>query len=189
MRSKETEIIRYLLKNKEGCTINKIAQDIKKDYKTTHNIVKRLETEKIISIETFGKASKVTINNIVHPLIYQAEWERQQEMLKNKNIKTILAYYKRSIIPFYILLLFGSHAKETQTKHSDIDLFFIIPEEKMEKDILRTTSLIPLKIHANIFTEKQFKEMKNSREQTVGSEVIKKNIILYGIEAYYELMQ
>lgn len=190
MRSKETEIIKYLLKNKEGCTINQIAQDLKKDYKNIHANSKRLEEQQVIKIETFGKASRVTLNNKIHPLLYQAEYERQQKLLRNKEIKTMLDYYKRNLpTKLYILLVFGSYAKGTATKHSDIDLFFIIPDEKTEKDIDRISALIPLKIHTNIFTEKQFKEMKNSKEQTVGSEAIKNNIILHGIESYYELMQ
>ena len=88
--------------------------------------------------------------------------------------------------------MFGSYAKKTQTKHSDIDLLFIVPdseEERMEKEIQTITRLLPLNLHTNIFTETDFKHMKNSKEITVGSEAMKNNIILHGIETYYEMIQ
>ena len=190
MKSKETEIIKYLLKNKEEKNINQIAKEVRIDYKNAHSIIQRLQKKQVVTLEQFGNAWKVKLKNNIHPLLFEAEYERQQTLLKDKNIKTMLNYYKRNLsTKLYVLLLFGSYAKETQTKHSDIDLFFITSEEKVEKEIHKITALIPLKTHVNIFTEKQFKEMKNSKEKTVGSEAIKNNIILHGIEAYYELIQ
>lgn len=92
----------------------------------------------------------------------------------------------------FVLLLFGSHAKKTQTKYSDIDLLFIVPDEsedKMEKAIQNIAGTLPLEIHMNIFKESDFKAMKNSKEITVGSEAINNNVILCGIEPYYEMIQ
>ena len=92
----------------------------------------------------------------------------------------------------FILLVFGSYSKKTHTKHSDIDLMFIVPdaeEGKMEKEIYNIASTLPLKLHLNIFKESEFKAMKNSKETTVGSEAIENNIILHGIESYYEMVQ
>ena len=62
-------------------------------------------------------------------------------------------------------------------------------EERMEKEIQTITRLLPLNLHTNIFTETDFKHMKNSKEITVGSEAMKNNIILHGIETYYEMIQ
>ena len=93
---------------------------------------------------------------------------------------------------FYVMLLFGSYAKGTRTKRSDIDLLFIVPDEReetYERDIQNIASMIPLKVHVNIFKEKDFLAMKNSKEHTVGSEAIKRNIILHGIDVYYGLIQ
>ena len=69
---------------------------------------------------------------------------------------------------------------------------FIVPdaaEEKMEKEIHNIASTLPLKLHVNVFKESEFKAMKNSKETTVGSEAIENNIILHGIELYYEIIQ
>ncbi len=89
------------------------------------------------------------------------------------------------------MLLFGSYAKKTQSKESDIDLMFIAPDsdEKFESKIRNIARIIPLKLHINVFKESEFKAMKNSKILTVGQEVINSNIILYGIENYYELIK
>ena len=193
MKGKEAEIIKLLIENKgKELSINQIAKLLKKDYKNAHNIVTRLYRTKIVMLEGFGKSYKVNLINKAHPLIYEAECIRRQELLKNKGIAVMYDSFKSMRSKFYILLLFGSYAKKAQTKHSDIDLMFIVPdlaEEKMEREIQNITGTLPLKIHVNIFKESDFKAMKNSKEITVGSEAIKNNIILHGIEPYYEMIQ
>ncbi len=194
MRNEESSIIKCVLENKGiEYSISQLAKELKKDYKNVHTIVKRLEKKGIFSIQSFGNASKIILKQQCHPLVYEAEYCRRKEILKNKNIKNIVDLYQRNMkSKLYVLLLFGSYAKKSQGKNSDIDLLFIVAdlcEEEAEKNIQSIASLIPLPLHINIFKEKDFIAMKNSKEQTVGSEVIKNNLILYGIETYYELIQ
>jgi predicted nucleotidyltransferase len=191
MINKDVEVIAYLLNNKEkDINISGTANGLHLDYKSAHNIVKRLEENNVITLYSFGKSSKIHMNLSCNPLLYEAEYKRRQEILKNKDIKTILEYFERNIqSKFCVMLLFGSYVKKKQTKYSDIDLLFIIPDESMEKNIQQVASMIPIKLHINIFTEKEFIAMKNSKQITVGSEAIKNNIILLGIEQYYRLLQ
>ena len=86
------------------------------------------------------------------------------------------------------IILFGSYAKKTFDSKSDIDLMFIVSDLKLERDIEQTLSLFPFKTHSLVFSEKQFIDMKNSHELNVVKEAIKINIILHGIEPYYELI-
>lgn len=193
MKGKEVEIIKILIENKEkDININQIAKLLKKDYKNIHNIITRLSKMSLIKLDPFGKSYKVNLSNKINPLIFEAEYTRKNRLLENKSIRRIYDNFKNLHSKLYVLLVFGSYAKRTQTKHSDIDLMFIIPdnmEERMEKEIRNIVETIPIKIHINIFKEKDFRAMKNSKEITVGSEAIKNNIILHGIESYYELIQ
>lgn len=193
MKNQDSIIVRAILEYREkDLSIADLTKLTKKDYKTTHTIIKRLEKNKIVHLQQFGKSYKVILNSIAHPLIFEAEYARREEILYDKNLRVMLDYFKKGLkTSLYVLLLFGSYAKKTQTKHSDIDLFFIAPDadKEFEKKVLDITQIIPLKLHVNIFSESEFIAMKKSKENTVGSEVIKNNIILYGIESYYDLLQ
>ena len=193
MISQEVPIIKVLLENREQeLNITSLSTLLHKDYKTTHTIVKRLEKKKLLTLQKFGKSFKIMLNSTSHPLFFEAEYMRKEEFVRDKNIKVMLDYFKNGLkTSLYILLLFGSYAKKKNTSHSDIDLFFIAPDsdKDFEKKVLAIARLIPLKLHIQVFTEKEFLAMKQSKETTVGSEVIKNNIILYGIEAYYELLR
>ena len=186
----EIKILKCLLENKEPKTIRTIAKEIKADYKIVHTASNILRSKGLIERIKIGSSYQITLIPKLSEEILRAEYQRREEILKNKDLQVVLDYFERNLkSTLYILLLFGSYAKRKQTKHSDMDLLFIVPKQEMENDINRIVSLIPLKIHVNIFTEQEFKAMKDSKESTVGSEAIKNNIILKGIEAYYGEMQ
>ena len=193
MRSKESTIIKFLIENKnEELNILKISKSLKMDYKNVYYIIKRLEKALLVKIETFGQSSRVKLNKIVHPIVFEAEFERRNEILKDKNIAVMLGSFKRGIkSKMYTLLLFGSYAKKTQTKSSDIDLMFICAdgiEDAFEKNVNRIARSMPLPLHPLVFSESQFNEMTNAKESNVGQEALKNNVILYGIEQYYEMV-
>ena len=185
----ELKIIKRFIENKKPKTIREIAQQIKADYRITHIAVKRLIEKKILKVQTIGKSSLCSLNEKCFGTnLYEAENERREEILKNKNInqlyKEIMSKVKTSS---FILLIFGSYAKNKQTKFSDIDLLFISNESNFESKVSDILSLLPLKTHALIFTEEEFIRMKDSKKSNVIQEAIESNIILYGIEAYYRL--
>ena len=193
MKNKDVIILKYLIENKnEELNILRISKELKMDYKNVYSIIKRLEKESVIKLETFGQSSRVKLVSKVHPLIFEAEYNRRKEILKDKNLAVMLNDFKNALkSKYYILLIFGSYAKKTQTKKSDIDLMFIVPdgkEELFEKDVHRVVRSLPLPIHYLVFSEKQFVEMLNAKESNVGQEALKNNIILYGIEPYYEMI-
>ena len=193
MNDKNAQIILYLIENKnKEINILKISQDLKIDYKNVHTMVKRLETGSLVKLESFGQSKRVTLIARMHPLIFEAEYQRKEKLLKDKNIRVMLHDFKRGLSSkYYILLLFGSYARRRQTRSSDIDLMFIVPngtEEFFEGEVHQTTRSSPLPIHALVFSEKQFLEMVHSPELNVGREALKNNVILYGIETYYELV-
>ncbi|MBI4439850.1 nucleotidyltransferase domain-containing protein [Candidatus Woesearchaeota archaeon] len=193
MRSKESSVIKFLIEHKnEELNILKISKALKMDYKNTYSIIKRLEKASLVKIETFGQSSRVNLNEIAYPPVFEAEFERRKELLKDRNIAVMASNFRRGIkSKLYILLLFGSYAKKTQTKGSDIDLMFICAdglENAFEKEVSRIARSMPLPLHALVFSESQFIGMINAKEPNVGQEALKNNVILYGIEPYYEMV-
>ena len=188
----DIKILKLLVEKKEEkLTIKKIAEALKINYRTAYDVITLLEKENLIQLTRAGNAKICSFNPRYHSKIVETEEIRKQELLKNKNITVMYDVLMKLHSKFYILLVFGSYVKNRQTKHSDIDLMFIVPdaaEESMEKEMQSLVNTLPLNIHLNAFKESDFKAMKNSKESTVGSEAIKSNIILHGVEAYYRMI-
>jgi predicted nucleotidyltransferase len=147
-----------------------------------------LEKQGIVNLNSLGNTTLCSFNNKFNALVFEAEYERKSDLIKDKNFKIICNRLNELKSPF-ISLLFGSWAKKTQTKHSDIDMLFIVAEEKIEKELRQAISLIPLEIHPTFVNYKDFVSMANSKDFSVVTEAIKNNIILIGIEEYYRLME
>ena len=191
MVDRTEEIVTYLIENKDKDTnIYQLSKALGIDYKNTYRIVKKLEGESVLKIEKFGNTTKCLLSHKMNSFLFSAELRRREKILKNKNLRAMLKTFKESSEPInYTLLLFGSYVKKKQHKDSDIDLMFIIPHKDLEKMIDQTLSIIPLPIHAIILTESEFKDMYSRRTGNVVQEAVNNNVILKGIENYYEMIQ
>lgn len=185
----ENKIIRFLIETRKEPTIRDLSKGIKADYKIVHTAVMRLTGKGLLEKRKVGKAFQLIFNYKLSKESFEVELGRRNEILMNKNIRVMLDTIKSKIESAnFVLLLFGSYSKKKANKMSDIDLMFVIPADEMEKRIEHAISILPFKIHYFVFTEKQFIDMKDSRQKNVVHEAIKNNIILHGIEQYYELI-
>jgi len=183
------KIVKLFLRETKQRTIRGIAGEIEADYRITHMAVQRLLASRILTVQTVGKSSLCQLNAMYYgPEIYEAEDERRQDILKNGSIrqlhKELAAKLKTG---FYVLLLFGSYAKGTQTRASDIDLLFISNEKNFESKVSNILSLLPPPVHTLVFTEEEFVRMKDAKAPNVVQEAIAHRVILYGIEAYHRI--
>ena len=189
----ELSVVKALLGHKGlELSIRALAGLIRKDYKNTYVAVKRLEKAGVLTVELFGNTSRVLLSTIASPILFTAEFERRAELIKKKDFAVMLDSFTQLRSRFYVLLLFGSYAKGTATKHSDIDLLFVVPkafEVEFEKEINTLVKTLPLPFHIHVFSDNDFKAMNKSKEVTVGSQAIQHNVVLHGIETYYELLQ
>ncbi len=185
----EEKIIKLFLEEKNPKTIREISKKIKSDYRITHTATQRLLNKKILLSKIIGKSILCELNNLYYGVeIYEAENKRRVILLKNKNIHQLYKEVLKKIDSgLFIFLIFGSYARNQYSKSSDIDLMFISNDRKFEDKISNILSLLPIKTHILVFTEEEFIRMKDSKKSNVIKEVIKNNIILYGIENYYRI--
>lgn len=185
MDNEKLNILQLLIESQEkNFSIRQISLKRKINYKSAYQAVKKLHQEGIINLTKHGNTINCQFNRNFNETVFTVEHSRQQEQLKNQNFKVMYNRFK-TINNQFILLLFGSHAKKTNTKHSDIDLLLITNQpEEMQTQI----NLLPLPIHLTHITYADFQTMLKSKEFTVVSEAIKCNIILIGIEDYYRLI-
>ena len=182
------KILKFLIENKESSfNIYEISKSLKIDYKLTYINIKKLEKEKSIEIEDLKSQKRCSFKNNFNEDVFIVENERRSDYLKKKEFLAIYDKIK-AVNKQFILLLFGSYVKGIVTKNSDIDLLLISNQEDA-KAIEIKLEVLPLKIHLTPITYEFFIDMIKSKEQTVISEALKKNIILFGIEDYYRLIQ
>jgi len=186
MANEKIQILQLLIENREkNLSIRQISQIRKINYKSAYNSLHKLNEEGIVDLIRVGNTINCIFNLRFNKSVFLAEYGRKEDLLKNKNFKVICKDLDR--LPFsFIALLFGSYMKKEQGKHSDIDLLVIGGDEDKIKGMF---SLYPLKIHLTWLDYEDFVSMLKSKEFTVVSEAIKKNIILAGIEDYYRLLE
>lgn len=183
------KILKHLIENKDKKeSINQTSGAIYADYKNTFNAVNSLPKD-LISIEKIGNSNIINLNLIPHKEIYNIENKRTKEFLeKNKQLKLVQEDIQSIAYPFFIILIFGSFVKKTSTKKSDIDLCIISDNNEKIKRLISKLNLLSLSLEIHIFSFEEFESMLKTKENNLSKEIIKKNIILYGIENYYNLI-
>lgn len=182
------EILKLLIENKEEIySIRKIALVRKINYKSAYNAIKALEKQGIVELKNAGNTNLCSFNSTFNDLVFKAEYSRRETLFKKREFPVIYNSLAKLEFPF-ITLLFGSHAKGTESKHSDIDLLLISDEDHFKK-VQATINIFPQEIHLTPVDYMGFIRMATSKEFSVVSEAIKKNIILIGIEEYYRLLK
>jgi len=181
----DIEILKLLIDRKEDrFTIKKIAETLKINYRIAYEQAMKLEKEGLLRITKTGNSKICDFTSKFDHKVFEAEYLRRKELFRNKDFLIIHNRLAELKFPF-IALLFGSHAKGTAKKHSDIDILTIDGDEK---EIKAAISLLPDKIHLTALNYENFIHMAKSKEFTVASEALKNNIILIGIEEYYRLL-
>jgi predicted nucleotidyltransferase len=185
MANEKLGILKLLIENREKeFSIRQIAKMRGINYKSAYQNIAALRGEGAVTVKELGNISLCSFSGGFSDSVFLVERERTAEALKkNRDLKSI-QHRLNSINGQFILLLFGSHMKGTATKQSDIDLLLITGQPD---EIQNELDLLPLKIHVTHVPYKDFASMLRSREPTVVSEAVKKNIILFGAEDYYRM--
>jgi len=182
------KILRFLIENKERTfSMYELSKSMRIDYKLLYINVKKLEKDESIEVENLKSQKRCSFKNSFNEDVFIVETKRRSDFLKKKEFRGIYDILKK-INKQFIILLFGSHVKGTATKHSDIDLLLISHEDDAKK-IEEKLAILPFEVHLTMITYDSFINMLKSKESTVVSEALKKNVLLFGIEDYYRLIQ
>lgn len=187
--SPKEKLIKYLIENKEPVSMKRASEAIAVDYKNVYGYVGDLTASGAIVQKRVGNTSPIEINPIPNQDIYSVEQKRTQEFLeKNPKFRLIKEDINQTNYPFMIVLVFGSFVKEKNTRSSDIDICIISDNEEKTKQLIEMLNLLSLKLELHVFTTKEFISMIEKTKNNLGREIVKNNIILYGIENYYNLI-
>ena len=199
------KIVGLLRKNLgRGFTILEISKLLKIGYRPAYNHVAELEKIKAITTKKVGSAKQCSLNlenaQSLH-FLQEIDLARKEELYRgNQKLKAILEDILSKITnqitsSLHSIILFGSHAKGTATKSSDIDLLFIIGNIKdksvrdtIERECASYQHSYNVKISPLITNMEEFKKMLKSKEINVGKEAKEYGIALYGSEQFWRLI-
>jgi|SRR3989344_1308367 len=186
--SPKERLLKYLIENKKPQSILSVSSATVYDYKNTYNLINQLKQD-VIYQEKIGNTNLVRINLIPNQTIYQVENKRTEQFFQeNKAIRLVLEDIKSVNYPFLIALLFGSMVKKTSNSNSDIDLCIISDNKEKIKEIKSRLGILPIKLELHDFSTGEFESMLKTKELNISKEIVKNNIILYGVENYYNLI-
>ena len=182
------KILKFLIENKEKTfNLSELSKALKIDYKLLYINVKKLEKDNSIQVEDLKSQKRCSFKDVFNEEVFIVENKRKTDLINKKEFWAIYNQLK-DINKQFIILVFGSQIKGTATRHSDIDLLLICNKDDA-KIIENKLDILPLKIHLTNITYESFINMLKSKEFTVVSEAIKKNIIVFGIEDYYRFLK
>lgn len=173
-------------------TINEIAKKLQEYYSFVHRVVNKLVKDGVLRKEAVGRAYLCSLqwsNEKVIPLLQLAEIEKRSEFYnKNKEIKLLLEDFIAAATAkdaIFSIILFGSYAKGTPTKESDIDILLLA---KGKIEITKITKEIYAKygreINAIIMTPKEFEQQK---DKALIKEIREHHYVLYGVDDFMKL--
>ncbi len=183
----QEEIIQLLLKTaNEQLSISQIAKRLKKSYSLTYNNIKAIKNILEESDLPPAKIIKISKDAPVDIIIDEERKISQKFLNTNPWIRLYLDDVLKSET-FFILLAFGSYAKNLETQKSDLDLLFIIPDNTQ---LFQSSHYTKIKKSIIVVKTSEFIDMINNPNKfNVGNEVRMHHIILYGTEQYYNLLR
>ena len=166
----------------------------------SNNIVqialREFKEQNLVKTKITGDVTTYSLNLANNATLSYLNLINDLDLQKRKFPKEILSEAQKKIskqTDFFILIIFGSYAKNKATEKSDLDLAVIIESEQTKKEIaplLETVKRREIKpIDYHIFTRDEFLEMLKAESENVGKQIYKNSIIYYGFIEYCNLIR
>lgn len=199
------KIIRLMRKELDGgLTILGVSKQLRIGYRPAYNHIIEMGKEGIINIEKIGSSKQCKLN-LDNPktkhFLESLDLTRKEEIYKeNPRIKPIIENLiskltEKFISEIHSIVLFGSYAKGTAAKQSDIDLLFIVNDlknkflrESIERECASYQYSHNLKVSPLITDIEELKRMLKAKELNVGKETREHGISLYGHEMFWRII-
>ena len=175
------KVVLFLAKKNDSYTLLELSKQVNIPYTTLLRLINDLRD--VTTLTTKGKSKLIEIkwNDITTSLLVVASFEEKKEFLKKHPL-----IKKISEQTHEITLVFGSYAKGTETKNSDIDLMIINTKGDKNVNFHNLELLYDLKINPLFFTKMEFKQMLQDDEENVAKQALKDHILINGFKEFWE---
>ena len=164
----------------------KIAKEINLPQKTVSRILNNLVERGILKFQRTGR-NKEYYFDLTNPkaknTLLKVEINKSIDFLvKHQKISLLIKDLLRAKIP---VALFGSYAKKSEKKESDLDLLILTSESKVIQELVNK---YPLKIHIQYSSFKEFKKLLR-KNNALAKEILINHIIFNYFEKFIELFE
>ena len=166
----------------------------------SNNIVqialKKFKEQDLVKTKATGDVTTYSLNLDDNLTLSYLNLIHETEISKKKFPKEILLDIQKKISKstnFFILIIFGSYAKNKATEKSDLDIAVIVESDPTKKEIIplietvKRREIKPIDYH--IFTRNEFLEMLKAETENVGKQIYKNSIIYHGFIEYCDLIR
>ncbi len=166
---------------------------------------KKSESYVYDSLKKFVKENTLLEEKVGNSVLYFLNFSSPKTLIYAGFIAEYIAWHRKNIpyddlksiiskIPtdFFIFIITGSYANNTQKKNSDIDVAIICDDSFEPKKIyaeLRHDCMLNIPpIHLYTFKKSEFLSMLLDAKANYGREIVKNNLILSGGKEYYKIV-
>lgn len=158
--------------------------------------LKKFKEENIVKTRVIGDVTTYSLNVDNNRTLSYLNLINDKEVQQRKFPKEILAEIQKRILKktvFFILIIFGSYAKNKATEKSDLDIAVIVESEKTKKEITPLLETVKRReitlLDYHIFTTDEFLEMLNAEVENIGKQIDKTNMIYSGFIEYCQMIR
>lgn len=183
-------------------TINELATKTNISYSYVYRQIEELKDKGIIIVDQRSnrKYCKPNYENTeVKTSFVKISNQIAEDFLKKRDKIFLVVEKLLSVLPkktdFNLLsvVLFGSLAKGTDFKKSDIDLFIIVPSKRKYDEIIDMECValskgFGIEVNPIVSEPTNLLTMLKDKDHNVAKEIIKNKIILFGAEKFWELI-
>jgi len=186
---------------REGYTIRRLSILAGISYDATYRVVQHLVRTGALIETRIGASSRISINfsnERARKIVEIVSLGRTESFLSKDTIRRSMVQElvreldREATNELLSVVLFGSHAKGTQTEGSDCDVLIITSTFDVSERLDRVCSGIEgrygIPISPLVTTAVEFRKMLESKTRTVAHEVVVDGIVLHGYERYYSII-
>jgi len=166
----------------------------------SNNIVqialKEFKTEDLVKTKVTGDVTTYSLNLDSNLTLSYLNLVHNLEVQNRKFPTEILAEIQERILKqtnFFILIVFGSYAKNKATAKSDLDVAVIVESEQTKKEIVPSLETVKRReikpVDYHVFTRNEFLEMLHADYENLGKQVYKNSFIYSGFMEYCHLIR
>ncbi len=181
-------------------SINEIARKLgRKGYSFIYDKVMSMVKAGVLKKRVVGTSALCSLNLSEYStmlLLCQLEAGKAKELYsKSKALKGILdklVEESKQTNTVHCMVIFGSYAKGTAKKKSDVDLLVVV-EDRRKETVSRVANTLSMahavELNAVVLDKKLFRSMLTSKDVNVGKETLRYHVVVYGCERFFEYVR